>query len=222
MKKNTKSILAIILAAVMFCTIFVACSKNNDEPVDNDVSVVDTSNTSETVSNTEDQSKAEAQTSTTENATETTTKQETTTKKAETTTQKKVETTTKKAVTTTKKAAQTTTKKAVTTTKKKETTTKKKVTTTKKATNNVSAKDVQAQVNAYIKSKGIKVDSSMTPDNSGWSEEISGLQSDLNDGYSLKSCKSRVDRELKIWNGNLHSMYCYYNSSRQLFYILYL
>ena len=121
--KNSKSILAIIMATILLCSIFVACAKNNDETVDKDISVADTSNTYETVATSNENT--EVQTSTTEKATETTIKGKTTTTKQAVTTIKKSVTTIKKAVATTKKKVTT---KKVTTTKKQTTT--KKVTTT--------------------------------------------------------------------------------------------
>lgn len=116
---------------------------------------------------------------------------------------------------TTKK--QTTTKRQTTT--KKETTTKKQTTTKKETTTvkHVSAKDVQNQVNSYIKSKGITLDSSMTPSNASWSGQISGLQSHLNDGSTLKNCKEYVDIAIE-WD-NANTLYCYYEGT--VFYILY-
>ena len=165
---NTKKVIAIIMAVIMICTIFVSCSKNNDEPVDNDISVVVASNTSETVSSTEEQS------STTENTTESTTKQETTTKK-------KVETTTKKKVTTTKK--QTTTKKV--------TTTKKNV-TAKEVQQQVNAYIKNKGIPVNATSIGI----SMNPSNSGWSGQISRRQDALNNGRTLQLCKEYVDMEI--------------------------
>lgn len=117
---------------------------------------------------------------------------------------------------TTKK--QTTTKRQTTT--KKETTTKKQTTTKKETTTvkHVSAKDVQNQVNSYIKSKGITLDSSMTPGNASWSGQIAGTQEDLNDGTSLRMCKEQVDWEIDF-SSPIMSMYCYYDGSD--FYILY-
>lgn len=85
---------------------------------------------------------------------------------------------------------------------------------------NVSPKDVQNKVNAYIRSKGITVDLSMTSSNASWSYEISGLQEDLNSGYTLKNCKQRVDREISnLGKDTIVSMYCYYSGND--FYILY-
>ena len=105
---------------------------------------------------------------------------------------------------------------------KKETTTQsttKKETTTVK---NVSAKDVQREVNNYIKSKGITLDSSMTIDNASWNGRIAGRQQDLNEGYTLKACKEDVDFTIKEYyrcNGcNPMSMYCVYSGND--FYVL--
>ncbi len=88
---------------------------------------------------------------------------------------------------------------------------------------NVAARNVQNEVNAYIESKGITVDDSMTPDNSSWGLRIARSQTDLNNGYTLKSCESEVDfviSDYKNANGfNPTSMYCYYDNS--YFYILF-
>lgn len=85
---------------------------------------------------------------------------------------------------------------------------------------NVSPKDVQSKVNAYIRSKGITVDSSMRPSNASWSGQISGMQEDLNSGYTLKYCKDGVDCEIKfLGKDTIVSMYCYYDGAD--FYILY-
>lgn len=94
-----------------------------------------------------------------------------------------------------------------------------KATTKATTVKNVSAKEVQAQVNAYIKSKGVTVDSSLNPSNSGWSGEIAGEQVDLNNGYSLRTCKAYVDGEIADWGTDI-TMYCYY--SNETFYICYL
>ncbi len=83
---------------------------------------------------------------------------------------------------------------------------------------NVSPKDVQKKVNAYIRSKGITVDSSMTASNASWNGQISGSQKDLNSGWSLKNCKEDVDYIIKNY-GEILSMYCYYDGND--FYILY-
>lgn len=191
-----KRIFAIISLAVMAAMIFTACSAKGDEAANG------TTDASEAVSVSEE-STTEATTATVETTTVTTTK------KAEQTSKKPAaQTTTKKQQTAPK---QTTTKAAP-----KQTTTQKKTTTTQK---NVSAKEVQAQVNSYIKSKGVKVDTSMTPANASWPVQTSALQKHLNDGRSLRNCKGDVDMLLS--ESKMQSMYCYYDSSEECFYILY-
>ena len=99
----------------------------------------------------------------------------------------------------TKAAAKTTT----------ETTTKE---TTKATVKNVSASDVQAQVNSYIKSRGITIDSSLNSGNSGWNGRIASDQGDLNNGYTLRSCKDDVNINISEMGKDI-SMYCYYDGS---------
>lgn len=212
--KNTKSVLTIILAMVIITSVFAACSAKTEE-----TSVEDTNSENTTVSTT----------------IESTTEQSSDTKAADTEDNESDEASSSNSggsdsadsnsgnsKTTTKK--QTTTKNQTTT--KKQATTQKTTTTTKKATTtqkNVSAKEVQNEVNNYIKSKGITLDSSMTPGNASWSGQIAGTQEDLNNGYSLKTCKSYADLDIsdyKSSNGcNPLAMYCYYDGSD--FYILY-
>lgn len=91
--------------------------------------------------------------------------------------------------------------------------------TSKPTVKNVSASEVQAQVNSYIRSRGITVDSSLNSGNSGWSGEIAGEQMDLNNGYSLKTCKAYVDMEIASLGKDI-SMYCYY--SNNTFYVCYM
>lgn len=139
----------------------------------------------------------------------------------------KSSTTTTKAATkatanhTTKKVVKTTAKQTTKSTTKKQTTTKKVTTTKKKTTTkkNVTAKEVQNQVNSYIRSKGYTVDSSLRPNNAGWSGQISKTQDALNNGRTLQLCKEYV--EIEISNGySGMSLYCYYDDTS--FYILYL
>lgn len=139
----------------------------------------------------------------------------------------KSSTTTTKAATkptanqTTKKVVKTTAKQTTKSTTKKQTTTKKVTTTKKKTTTkkNVTAKEVQNQVNSYIRSRGITVDSSLRPNNAGWSGQISKTQDALNNGRTLQLCKEYV--EIEISNGySGMSLYCYYDDTS--FYILYL
>lgn len=91
--------------------------------------------------------------------------------------------------------------------------------TTKATVKNVSAKDVQAQVNAYIRSKGITVDSSLNPSNSGWNVPTSARQDGLNNGHTLNECKYQVNSYIENMGTNL-SMYCYYGGSD--FYVCYM
>ncbi|MDE5985377.1 MAG: hypothetical protein K2H13_09005 [Eubacterium sp.] len=84
---------------------------------------------------------------------------------------------------------------------------------------NVSASEVQAQVNSYIRSKGYTVDSSLRPDNAGWSGKISRTQEALNNGRTLQLCKEYVDIEISNGYDGM-TLYCYYDNSS--FYILYL
>lgn len=144
---------------------------------------------------------------TTEPTTESTTKETTTAKP--TTTQK--QTTTKKETTTQK---QTTTQKPTTTTTKPATT---KPTTTQK---NVTAKEVQDQVNAYIKSKGLMLDSTLTPSTASWNVPTARSQADLNNGYTLCECKDEVDYLIKFIETERTYFYCYYDNDS--FYVLYI
>lgn len=156
-------------------------------------------------------------------AAESTTVAESTT--AEATTKKEAAKTTTKAVPKTtaapKTTAKQTTKAAAQTTKATTQATTKATTkpTTKATVKNVSAKDVQAQVNAYIRSKGVTVDSSLNSGNSGWSGAIAGEQVDRNNGYSLRTCKSYVDSEIAELGTNV-TMNCYFDGT--FFYICYM
>lgn len=124
--------------------------------------------------------------------------------------------TTKKTISTTKKSV-TTTKKKVTTTKKKVTTTKKKVTTTKKSTKNVTPSEICSKTNAYIRSKGGNIDTSLRPNSSSWDGQITSRQDFMNDGTVLDSCKWYAD--LAISEGAVR-LYCYYDGDA--FYILFM
>lgn len=201
---NTKKIMAIILAAVMICVTFVGCSKNKNADVDVEAS----SNIAENVSK-EDETEASTE-APTEATTEATTQKETTTQRPETTTKKQVTTTEKTETTTKKKPAQTTTKPA------------SKPTTTKPQTTvkHVNIKDVQNEANNYIKTKGIKLDSSLTPDSAGWNGRISALQQDLDNGYTLRTCKEEIGLVIDEWNPNC--MYCYTDAVNGYCYILYI
>lgn len=85
---------------------------------------------------------------------------------------------------------------------------------------NVSPKDVQSKVNAYIRSKGITVDSSMTPNNASWTSTCWINQDDLNNGYCLKNLKGGVDYTINMCGKDtIISMHCYYDKNQ--FYICY-
>lgn len=197
MKKRIFAVIGIMMIAVM---LFTACSAGKGEEAANG-----TTDVSETVSVSEESTAELVTEETTESTTETTTAGTT-----QSTT--KTQTTTKQNTT----AKQTTTKKVTTT--KKQTTTTKPTTTVK----NVSAKDVQAQVNSYIKSKGVKVDTSMTPSNASWYPPVYASQSNLNNGYCLRSGKEWVDLIINDIGVDNTYMYCYYSSSEESLYILYL
>lgn len=216
-----KRILAIIGIIVIIATIFAGCSQK-DEAVDATASTESTSQTvvSEESAVFDESTTIEDGSSDDSSAADATAEREngsTTTKAAAGKTTTVAKTTAKQ---TTKAAAQTTksTTKAATQTATKATTkTTTKATTTVK---NVSAKDVQAQVNSYIRSKGITVDSSLNPSNSGWSGRISATRQDsLNDGTSLRNCKSYVDSEIASMGTDI-SLYCYYDGT--FFYICYM
>lgn len=211
-----KRILAIIGIIVIIATVFAGC-KQKDDTVDATASTESTSQTAvleeSAVSN--ENTTIEDSNSDNSSAADTTAEKEngnTTTKAAAGKTTTVAKTTAKQ---TTKAATQTTksTTKAATQATTKATT---KATTTVK---NVSAKDVQAQVNSYIRSKGITVDSSLNPSNSGWNTPTSGRQDGLNNGHTLNECKYQVDSYIRNMGTNL-SMYCYYNGSD--FYVCYM
>lgn len=159
---------------------------------------------------------ATVETGTNTSASETTAINESTTEKVHkttaSTTKKKAATTTKKSTSSQKKV--TTTKKKATTAKKK-VTTKKKTTTTKKSTKNVTPSEICSKTNAYIRSKGGNIDTSLRPNASSWDGQITNRQDFMNDGTVLDSCKWYADLALKEGAVDL---YCYYDGSA--FYIL--
>lgn len=202
-----KRILIVIAVAAIVAGSLTACSDNKNEKettkaVNNTVTVSTVAN--EDTSSTETTAK-EGTTAKTETIASTTKKADATTKKANTA--NKTYNTTKKTVATTKKT--TTTKKATTT---------QKATTTKKTTTvkNVTPSEICSQANAYIRSKGKNVDTSLRPNASSWRGQITNRQDHMNEGKSLKLCKEYVD--LAISEGAV-DLYCYYDGSA--FYILY-
>lgn len=211
-----KRILAVIGIIVIIATVFAGC-KQKDDTVDATASTESTSQTavSEESAVSDENTTIEDGSSDNSSTADTTAEKgngSTTTKASAGKTTIAAKTTTKQ---TTKAAAQTTksTTKAATQATTKATT---KATTTVK---NVSAKDVQAQVNSYIRSKGITVDSSLNASNSGWSGRVAILQEDLNRGYCLSRCKAYVDREIASMGTDI-SLYCYCDST--YFYVCYM
>lgn len=213
-----KKILIMLCILSLIAAAFAGCSQKDVE-VDATSSTVPTTQTTTTATTTKP---AESTTKPTET---TTVKEDSTasTKASEnktTVNATKSSTTTTKAATkptanqTTKKVVKTTAKQTTKSTTKKQTTTKKVTTTKKKTTTkkNVTAKEVQNQVNSYIRSRGITVDSSLNSGNSGWSGRIACGQEDLNNGYSLKECKSFVNEYINEMGTNI-TMNCYYDGT---------
>ena len=179
-----KKIFAVIGIMTITAAMLAGCSSKDveadaeasTEPVSQNVSVSDTTKTAESTTVAE---------STTNKTTSTTKKKDgsiTTKKAASKTTAKAAPKTTAKQTTKSTTAAATTQATTKATTK----------TTTKATVKNVSAKDVQAQVNSYIRSKGITVDSSLNSGNSGWSGRISATRQDR---LSLQRTASSHDRQ---------------------------
>lgn len=201
-----KKILAVIGIIAITAAMLAGCS-SKDVDVDAQASTEPTSNI--------------VAASDTTKAVESTTVAESTT--AETTAKKEAAKTTTKAAskaTATPKTTEKQTTKSTTEVQTTKATTKATTKPTTRATvKNVSAKDVQAQVNAYIRSKGVTVDSSLNSGNSGWSGAIAGEQVDRNNGYSLRTCKSYVDSEIAELGTNV-TMNCYFDGT--FFYICYM
>ena len=202
--KNTKSIIAFTLVMVIIISALAACSAGADETAAENTRSESTS-VSTTAENTTAQSTEVSITHDSNSGSATTTSKRG--NNSETTAAKKRETTTK----------ETTTKKKDTTTKKQNTTEKKTTTTVK----HVSPKDVQNQVNNYIKSKGWSIATDFTPSNSSWMGQITAIQETLDSGRSLELCKEYVDAAISDGANKQWGMCCYYNSSENCFYILY-
>lgn len=198
-----KKIVLVFAAMIIVAGSFAACSGKTDKET---TAVNDTTVTIDSTIDTD--------TNTSED--KTTAINESTTEKVHKTT---ASTTKKKAATTTKKS--TSSQKKVTTTKKKSTTAKKKVTAkkettkTKKSTKNVTPSEICSKTNAYIRSKGGNIDTSLRPNASSWDGQITNRQDFMNDGTVLDSCKWYADLALKEGAVDL---YCYYDGSA--FYIL--
>lgn len=197
-----KRIVLVFAAMIIVAGSFAACSGKTDKETT-------------TVNDTEVTIDSTIETDTNTSEDKTTAINESTTEKVHKTT---ASTTKKKTATTAKKS--TTSQKKVTTTKKKSTTAKKKVTTkkkatTKKVTKNVTPSEICSKTNAYIKSKGGNIDTSLRPNASSWDGQITDRKEHMNDGTTLRLCKEYVD--LAISEGAV-DLYCYYDGSA--FYIL--
>lgn len=171
-----KRIVLVFAAMIIVAGSFAACSEK-------------ASKETTAVNDTEVTIDSTIETDTNTSASETTAISESTTEKVHKTT---ASTTKKKAATTAKKS--TTSQKKVTTTKKKTTTAKKKVTTkkkttTKKVTKNVTPSEICSKTNAYIRSKGGNIDTSLRPNASSWRGQIDDAQDFMNSGTCLKTCK---------------------------------
>lgn len=198
-----KKIVLVFAAMIIVAGSFAACSGKTDKET---TAVNDTTVTIDSTIDTD----------TNTSASETTAINESTTEKVHkttaTTTKKKAATTAKKSTTSQKKV--TTTKKKSTTAKKK-VTTKKKTTTTKKSTKNVTPSEICSKTNAYIRSKGGNIDTSLRPNASSWDGQIDDAQDFMNSGSCLRTCKEYADLALREGAVDL---YCYYDGSA--FYIL--
>lgn len=199
-----KKIVLVFAAMIIAAGSFAACSgKTSKETTAVNDTTVTIDSTIETDTNT--------------SASETTSINESTTEKVHKTT---ASTTKKKAATTAEKS--TSSQKKVTTTKKKATTAKKDVTakkktTTKKSSKNVTPSEICSKTNAYIRSKGGNIDTSLRPNASSWDGQITDRKEHMNDGTTLRLCKEYAD--LAISEGAVR-LYCYYDGDA--FYILFM
>lgn len=200
-----KKIVLVFAAMIIVAGSFAACSgKTGKETMAVNDTTVTIDSTIETDTNTSEDKTTAINESTTEKVHKTTAS--TTIKKAATTAKKS--TTSQKKVTTTKKKS---------TTAKKKVTTKKKTTTTKKSTKNVTPSEICSQANAYIRSKGKNVDTSLRPNTSSWRGQIGNRQSSMNSGTTLRLCKEYTDLAI---SEDAVRLYCYYDGDA--FYILFM
>ena len=90
-----------------------------------------------------------------------------------------------------------------------------------KPVKHVTAKEVQDEVNAYIRNTlGVKINTSLRPNSAGWDGEIAGEQVDLDSGYTLRACKGYAKMCKDEMGDMLGSLYCYYEGTT--FYVLYM
>lgn len=89
-----------------------------------------------------------------------------------------------------------------------------------KPVEHVTAKEVQDEVNAYIRNTlGVKVNTSLRPNSAGWDGRISGIQKYLDNGSTLRTCKEYAKMCKEDLDNSLE-LYCYYEGTT--FYVLYM
>lgn len=200
-----KRIVLVFAAMIIVAGSFAACSEKASKET---TAVNDTEVTIDSTIETDTNTSASETTAISESTTEKVHKTTASTTKMKAATTAKKSTTTQKKVTTTKKKS---------TTAKKKVTTKKKTTTTKKSTKNVTPSEICSKTNAYIRSKGGNIDTSLRPNASSWDGQITNRQDFMNDGTVLDSCKWYADLALREGAARL---YCYYDGDA--FYILFM
>jgi len=89
--------------------------------------------------------------------------------------------------------------------------------TTKKSTKNVTPSEICSKTNAYIRSKGGNIDTSLRPNASSWDGQIDDAQDFMNSGSCLRTCKEYADLALRE---GVVRLYCYYDGDA--FYILFM
>ena len=212
-----------IICLIMILIVGILCGCNKKaEDTKNDEIMMDHSSVSNEIQESSTEMISEPATN---GVTESTVKESTTNKTTEQETDKKQPVKTSDTKTTTKSKSQSKPKKE--SQQHVETTTKKLVTTTTTTTTqpvkHVSPYDVQKTVNAYIKSKGATIDSSLKPiDHGGYAGyyvPTSGCQEGLDDGTTLRDLKDCVDYTIQMCG--LQKMYCFYNTENHDFYVLY-
>lgn len=91
--------------------------------------------------------------------------------------------------------------------------------TTKKQ---ITPQSVQNKINCYIRSNGIRVNHTLTPETAEWSVMISTKDEFLLTGITLKESIEVVDGYISALKDDIACMYCYYEPDNESFYILYL
>lgn len=91
--------------------------------------------------------------------------------------------------------------------------------TTKKQ---ITPQSVQNKINCYIRSNGIRVNYTLTPETAEWSVMISTKDEFLLTGITLKESIEVIDGYISALKDDIACMYCYYEPDNESFYILYL